>query len=76
MQVIDRRGTPLTITFGDLNIGDAFQDDDDDICIKTDVGAAIYWTGSHWAYHAAFAGDELILPLEVTYIFEREDGRK
>ena len=41
MQVIDRRGTPLTITFGDLNIGDAFQDDDDDICIKTDVGAGI-----------------------------------
>ena len=76
MQVIDRRGKKLTTTFGDLAIGDAFTDDDGDINIKTDVGAAIYWTGSHWAYHAAFAGDELILPLEVTYTFEREDGRK
>ena len=76
MQVIDRRGIPLTTTFGDLAIGDAFQDDDEDICIKTDVGAAIYWTGHHWATSRAYDGDELILPLEVTYTFEREGGRK
>lgn len=76
MQVIDKRGTPLTVTFSDLNIGDAFQDNDGDICIKTDIGAAIYWTGSRWAYHIAFSGDELIIPLEVTYTFEREGGRK
>lgn len=76
MQVIDRREAPLTTTFRDLNIGNAFQDEDGDICIKTDVGAAIYWTGNHWAYHVSFAGDELILPLEVTYTFEREGGRK
>lgn len=76
MQVIDKREIPLTITFGDLNIGDAFQDDDGDICIKTDVGAAIYWTGGRWAPHVAFSGDELVLPLEVTYTFEIERGRK
>lgn len=76
MQVIDRRGTPLTTTFDDLNIGDAFQDDDGDICIKTDSTSAIYWSGSRWAFHTAFSGDELIIPLEVTYTFEREGGRK
>lgn len=76
MQVIDRRGTPLTTTFDDLNIGDAFQDDFDDICIKTGVRSAIYWTDGHWALHVSFCGDELILPLEVTYIFERGERRK
>ena len=76
MKVIDRRVTPLTHTFDELNIGDAFQDDDGDICIKTDNNSAIYWTGSRWALHTAFCGDELILPLEVTYTFERECGRK
>lgn len=76
MQVIDRRGTPLTTTFDDLNIGDAFQYEDDDICIKTNVDSFIYWTGSRWESRVAFSGDELILPLEVTYTFERERGRK
>ena len=76
MQVIDRRGKKLTTTFGDLAIGDAFTDDDGDINIKTDVGAAIYWTGEYWATSCAYSGDELIIPLEVTYTFEREEGRK
>lgn len=76
MTVIDRRVTPLTTTFDELNIGDAFQDDDGDICIKTDNNSAIYWTCSRWASHTAFCGDELILPLEVTYTFERKCGRK
>ena len=76
MQVIDRRGKKLTVTFGDLAIGDAFQDDDGDINIKTDVGAAIYWEGDYWAPSCAYSGDELIIPLEVTYTFEREERRE
>lgn len=76
MQVIDRRGQKLTVTFGDLAIGDAFQDEDGDINIKTDIGSAIYWTGEYWATSRAYGGNELIIPLEVTYTFEREGGRK
>lgn len=76
MQVIDRRGRKLTVTFGDLAIGDAFQDDDGDINIKTDVGSAIYWEGDYWALSCAYSGDELIIPLEVTYTFEREEKRE
>lgn len=76
MQVIDRRGRKLTVTFGDLSIGDAFQDDDGDINIKTDVGSAIYWEGDYWALSCAYSGDELIIPLEVTYTFEREEKRE
>ena len=76
MQVIDRRVVTLTTTFDDLKIGDAFQDDDGDICIKTNVSSAIYWTGSYWAFHTPFCGSEAILPIEVTYTFEREGSRK
>lgn len=78
MQVIDRRGKKLTVTFGDLAIGDAFQDEDGDINIKVDVGSSIYWseTSNFWAPSRAHSDDELIIPLEVTYTFEREEGRK
>ena len=76
MQVIDRRDKKITVTFGDLAIGDAFQDENGDISIKTDVGSAIYWTGDHWAPSFVHGGDEPVVPLEVTYTFEKEGGRK
>lgn len=76
MQVIDRRGRKLTVTFGDLAIGDAFQDEDGDINIKTDVSSAICWIGEHWVPTYVYGGDELIIPLEVTYTFEREEKRE
>ncbi len=72
MKVVDRRAVPLNTTFGDLAIGEAFQDDDGDLCIKTDIGAAIYWAEDHWAPCCSFSGDELIIPLEVTYFVERK----
>ena len=77
MQVIDKRGIPLTTTFGDLKVGDAFQDDDGDICIKTDTHTAIYWEdgtsdGGSWFHHRSFSERDLIIPLSVTYTFERK----
>lgn len=75
MTVIDKRATLLTVTFGDLAIGDAFQDHDGDICIKTDIGAAIYWAGDYWSMTRAYDGDELIIPLEITYLVERKKGK-
>ena len=75
MQVIDKRGVPLTTTFGDLAIGDAFQDIDDDINIKVGLGCAICWSGGQWI-DRYIDDDLLIIPLEVTYTFEREGGRK
>ena len=75
MQVIDRRGRKLTTTFGDLAIGDAFQDTDDDINIKVAIGRAMYWDGGQWIDRCV-DDNSLIIPLEVTYTFEREEGRK
>ena len=76
MQVIDRRGQKLTTTFGDLAIGEAFQDNDGDMCIKTDVGSYMFYHYGAWIPANNVAEDELIIPLDVTYTIEREDGRK
>ena len=75
MQVIDRRGTLLTTTIGDLAIGEAFTDSDGDINIKVGIGCAMYWNGVQWIDRHVY-DDTLIIPLEVTYTFEREGGRK
>jgi hypothetical protein len=75
MQVIDRRGMPLNTTIGDLAIGEAFTDDDGDINIKVGIGCAMYWNGERWMDRHIYE-DMLIIPLEVTYTFEREKGRK
>ena len=75
MTVIDRRGQKLTVTFGDLAIGDAFQDSDGDINIKVGIGCAMYWDGGQWIDRHP-DNDMLIIPLEVIYTFEREGGRK
>ena len=74
MQVIDRRGKKLTVTFGDLAIGDAFQDDDGDINIKVGIGCSMYWDGERWV-DRHLDDDMLIIPLEVTYTFEREERK-
>jgi hypothetical protein len=76
MQVIDRRGQKLTTTFGDLAIGEAFQDNDGDMCIKTDIGAYMYYDHYEWIPKYDLDADELIIPLEITYTIEREGGRK
>lgn len=75
MKVIDRRGIPLTTTVGDLAIGEAFTDNDGDINIKVGIGCAMYWDGAQWIDHS-IDDDMLIIPLEVTYTFEREGSRK
>lgn len=75
MQIIDRRGIPLTVTFGDLPIGEAFQDEDGDINIKTDYGTSMYWDDKleQWCSSTYIDEDCLIIPLQVTYTFERKN---
>ena len=76
MQVIDRRGIPLTTTFGELAIGEAFQDSDGDLCIKTDINAYMYYGHRDWIPKYDLDTDDLIIPLEITYTIEGEGGRK
>lgn len=75
MTVVDRRGTPLTTTFGDLAIGEAFQDCNNELCIKTDIGTAMLWYEKKgiWIPKYSYEEDELIIPLEITYKIERKN---
>lgn len=75
MTVIDRRCTPLTTTIGDLAIGEAFTDIDGDINIKVGVGCAMCWVGERWI-DRPIDNDTLIIPLEVTYTFEKKRNEK
>jgi hypothetical protein len=73
MTVIDKRGKPLTVTFGDLGIGDVFQDNEDRICIKVNHAYAIaLYQGSvnEWQ-NIRCDFDELIIPLKATLTIER-----
>jgi hypothetical protein len=72
MKVIDRLGEPLTVTFGDLAIDEGFIDEDGDTNIKIGIGCTMYWSSDHWV-DRHMEDDTLIIPIEVTYIFERKD---
>ena len=54
MKVTDKRQNPITIDFADLEYGDVFQDEDNDICIKMDndyshANAVVLSTGTAFA---------------------------
>lgn len=71
-ETIDKRGIPLTVTFRDLAIGDAYQDEDGDACIKTSAHDFIYYDGFKWEDGNYLDTDLLIIPLNITYTIERE----
>ena len=75
MKLIDKRAIPLTVTFGDLAIGEAFQDNDGDLHIKTDEYSSMYFDErqQQWFAYSSMHQDDLIIPLEVTYTIERGD---
>lgn len=76
MKLIDKRAIPLNVTFGDLPIGDAFQDECHNLAIKTDFSAAMIWDEIEeiWRPSYSYDGDELIIPVEITYVVERKNG--
>ena len=53
-------------------IGDCYQDNDGNICIKTGYGGCIHYDAELNMWHSAGENtDELITPLKVTFIVER-----
>jgi hypothetical protein len=76
MTVIDKRGTPLTVTFGDLKVGDIFQSNTDRVCIKVSSLYAIVLYNTCEYYEAEWQNErfdcnELIIPLKATLTIER-----
>ena len=74
MRVIDERALPTTTTFGDLAVGEAFQNDERDICIKTGIRSYMYYDTHYesWIDMYNYAEDEPVIPLEITYEVERK----
>lgn len=72
--IVDRRGKPTT-TFGELCLGDCFQDEDGDVCIKIDSNYALYQEPSMAIWQRHFMEkNEAVLPLKGTLTVEREDN--
>lgn len=76
MNVIDKRTNPLTATFGDLAVGDAFQDCNGELGIKTDFCSAMLWYEEKkvWLPCYSYEKWELVTPLEITYTIEEKKG--
>lgn len=70
-QLIDKRGKPLTVTFGDLKIGDFFQNENDCICMKIDSNKVLNWTTGF--INTGWDTDDLLIPLKATITIERGD---
>ena len=72
MELIDKRGTPLTITFDDLHIGDCYQDEGDNICIKTSRDRCMFFDTKEGQWHSIGESlNTLIIPLKATITVER-----
>ena len=70
--VIDKLGIPLTLTFGELEDIDFFQDTRDQLCVKIGKDRKLIWQGEHWAHTAKVDKDELVIPLKATITLERK----
>ena len=72
MKLVDRRGIPLSTTFNDLLIGDCYQDDEGNVCIKTSRDRCIFFSTDEGEWLSASENlDTLIIPLQATFIVER-----
>ena len=69
--VIDKLGTPLNTTFGELESMDFFQDTDNNICVKVGNDKKLIWRGDCWKHYPHIGNDELVLPLKATITLER-----
>ena len=74
MTLIDKTGEPITTKFVDLDVGEAFVDEDGDINIKTDIGSSIYHTHNYWTPRIVNS-EEAVIPLKSTITVERKEER-
>lgn len=69
--IIDKLGTPLTHTFGELENMDFFQDTDNNICVKIGWDRKLIWHSGGWTHTTHIGDDELVIPLKATITLER-----
>ena len=70
--IIDKRGTPLTHTFGELENMDFFQDTDDNLCVKIGWDRKLIWHSGGWIHCSHIESDELVIPLKASITIMRD----
>lgn len=71
LQLIDKRGKPLTTTFKDLKYGQCYQDCTDNLCMRIGRDRCMKWSGSNWVPTYGVDLDEPVIPLKTTITIER-----
>ena len=71
-ELIDKRGIPLTHTFNDLQIGECYQDTDNNICMKIGWDRRMIYLDGEWRPSSLTEREQLVIPLKTTIIIERE----
>ena len=74
MTLIDKTGEPINTKFKDLDIGEAYIDEDGDTNIKTDICSSIYHTRDYWTPRSVDP-EEIVIPLKATITVERKEER-
>ena len=69
--IIDKRGTPLSHTFGELNYMDFFQDTKDNLCVKIDWDRKLVYYNGDWLVSIHIESCELVIPLKASITLER-----
>lgn len=73
VELIDKRGKPLTHRFRDLEIGQCYQDTENYICMKVSKADSIRYIDGSWKNHWISNVEELVIPLKTTITIEREE---
>lgn len=69
--IIDKRGTPLNHTFGELNNMDFFQDTNDNLCVKIGWDRKLVYCSGDWVVSTHIESCELVIPLKANITLER-----
>ena len=75
MKLIDNRKTGIKVRFEDLPVGDAYLDEDDNICIKTsenyEGNNCMYYKANYGAWEAECESRNTeVRPIKITYTIE------
>ena len=74
LQLNDKRNCTIIKSFSELEFGECFQDDNGNLCMKTDYGRCMRWDGNIWMPNFGIELHEPITPLKTTITIEREDS--
>lgn len=69
LRIVDKRTNKDAMTFGDLKIGDCYQDSNENICIKVGEQKCMYFNDDAEEWEISFEDEcEDVIPLEARLV--------